>query len=76
MEEELDALTDPELAAVMVMLLVTASVVLIRGGGVYIMGQYHQPLWMIWIILASDLFVRGILVYGRFLQGGWKKIRV
>jgi Na+-driven multidrug efflux pump len=61
---------------VMVMLLVTASVVLIRGGGVYIMGQYHQPLWMIWIILASDLFVRGILVYGRFLQGGWKKIRV
>jgi putative MATE family efflux protein len=61
---------------VMVMLLVTASVVLIRGGGVYIMGQYHEPLWMIWIILASDLFVRGILVYGRFLQGGWKKIRV
>ena len=28
------------------------------------------------VVLASELFVRGTLIYGRFWQGGWKKIKV
>jgi putative MATE family efflux protein len=29
-----------------------------------------------WVAMLVDLSVRGLLVAGRFLQGGWKKIRV
>jgi hypothetical protein len=35
-----------------------------------------QSLPIIWIVLASELFIRGILMYGRFAQGGWKKLEV
>lgn len=59
-----------------VMLITMLSIVLLRFGGVYIAGQMKQPLTVLWIILATDLFVRGVLVYGRFLNGGWKRIKV
>jgi Na+-driven multidrug efflux pump len=60
-----------------VMLLTMISIIVLRFGGVEIVGGIlHKPLPYIWVILASDLFVRGILVYGRFLHGGWKKIKV
>jgi Na+-driven multidrug efflux pump len=36
----------------------------------------NQPLPVIWIVLATDLFVRGLLIYARFLHGGWKRVRV
>ena len=62
--------------AVSVMILTTVSILLLRGGGVFVLGRYNAPLWAIWIVLATDLFVRGLLIYGRFLQGGWKKIKV
>jgi len=60
----------------MVMLITTLSILVLRLGGVYVLGQFHQPLPVIWMVLATDLFVRGILIYGRFLHGGWKRIKV
>jgi putative MATE family efflux protein len=59
-----------------VMLITTVTILLLRGGGVWVLGRLHQPLWVIWIVLAADLFVRGVMVYGRFLHGGWKRIKV
>jgi hypothetical protein len=41
-----------------------------------VLGQLHQPLTVIWVLLATDLFIRGALIYGRFLHGGWKRIKV
>jgi len=31
---------------------------------------------IIWIVLASELFLRGSIMYGRFLHGGWKHVTV
>ena len=60
-----------------VLILTMVSILCFRVGGVVIVGGIlHKPLPYIWVILATDLFVRGILVYGRFLHGGWKRIRV
>jgi len=59
-----------------VMLITLGSILVLRLGGVWVAGQLHQPLPVIWILLASDLFLRGILIYGRFLHGGWKRIKV
>lgn len=59
-----------------VMLITMATMLTVRFGGVLILAHFHQPLPVIWILLATDLFIRGILIYGRFLHGGWKKIKV
>jgi putative MATE family efflux protein len=59
-----------------VMLISTVSILGVRLGGVYVAGHFHQPLPVIWIILASDLFIRGALIYARFATGRWKQIRV
>jgi putative MATE family efflux protein len=59
-----------------VLLITTSSIFALRFGGVWIAGQLHKPLPFIWILLATDLFVRGVLIYGRFLHGGWKRIKV
>lgn len=60
-----------------VMMLTLVSVLLFRVGGVVIVGGVmHKALPYIWIMLATDLFIRGILMYSRFLNGGWKKIKV
>jgi putative MATE family efflux protein len=60
-----------------VMLLSLVSVLIFRLGGVMIVGGYfHQPLPVIWIVLAADLFIRGVVIYIRFVHGGWKKIEV
>jgi putative MATE family efflux protein len=61
---------------VAVMVMTTVSIVLLRFGGVWVCGRLGQPLPVIWMVLVTDLFVRGLLIYGRFLQGGWKKIKV
>jgi Na+-driven multidrug efflux pump len=52
------------------------TILAIRLGGSYVAFRLHQPLPIIWILLASDLFIRGTLIYGRFLNGGWKRIKV
>ncbi len=60
-----------------VMLLSLISVLILRLGGVMLVGgHFQQPLPVIWIVLASDLFFRGVVIYARFLHGGWKKIEV
>ena len=58
------------------MLITMVSILTLRLGGVWLLGYYRQPLPVIWMLLAADLFVRGALVYGRFLHGGWKRIKV
>jgi Na+-driven multidrug efflux pump len=59
-----------------VMLITTVTILLFRFGGVTVLGKLQQPLWVIWIVLATDLFIRGGIVYARFLHGGWKRIKV
>jgi putative MATE family efflux protein len=60
-----------------VMALSLASILLLRFCGAIIVGNvFHQGLEAIWIVLATELFIRGCLAYGRFLHGGWKKIKV
>ena len=60
-----------------VMLLSLSSSVFIRLGGTLIVGAWlKQPLTAIWIVLSAELFIRGVLLYGRFLHGGWKHIKV
>jgi putative MATE family efflux protein len=53
------------------------SIVLFRFGGVMIVALvFHRGLTVIWIVLASELAIRGSLMFGRFLHGGWKRIEV
>ncbi len=60
-----------------VMICALTSVLFIRFAGVIIVGNVlHMGLAAIWVILATELFIRGCLAYARFLHGGWKKIRV
>ena len=50
---------------------------LLSLGGVLVVGWWlHMGLAAIWVVLAAELFVRGALIYGRFLHGGWKKVEV
>ena len=59
------------------MLITTVSILAVRLGGVTYAGAYlHKPLDVLWMILAADLFVRGVLVYARFVHGGWKRVKV
>ena len=60
-----------------VMVLSLISVVGLRFVGVMIVGGWlHMSLAAIWVVLASELFLRGLLVVGRFWQGGWKRLKV
>jgi putative MATE family efflux protein len=54
-----------------------ASILGLRLSGAVIAGWWlHQGLAAIWIVLAAELVVRGSLVYGRFLHGGWRTAKV
>lgn len=60
-----------------VMYLQLASILTLRLGGVLIVGLWlHWGLVAIWVVLASELAVRGILIYSRFANGGWKRVEV
>lgn len=49
----------------------------IRLTGVLLMTHvFHATLPTIWLLLSADLLLRGILLFLRFVQGGWKKIEV
>ena len=61
----------------MVMCMTLISVLCIRFAGVLIVGLWlKMGLVAIWCVLASELFIRGLLIYGRFLHGGWRRIQV
>jgi len=60
-----------------VMLINLASIIGIRLIGVIIVGYYLRlGLGAIWIVLCTDLFCRGCLMYLRFLHGAWKHVEV
>ncbi|HEY7091238.1 MAG TPA: MATE family efflux transporter, partial [Tepidisphaeraceae bacterium] len=60
-----------------VMLLTTASVFCFRLLGVIIVAQYLKlGLAAVWIVLASEMMVRGAVMFIRFQHGGWKRITV
>lgn len=49
----------------------------VRLTGVLILTHlFHASLPTIWLLLSADLFLRGVLLFARFAQGGWKKIQV
>jgi len=60
-----------------VMVMSLFSVLALRLGGVLIVGLWmRMGLAAIWVVLATELFIRGALIYSRFLQGGWKHVQV
>lgn len=60
-----------------VMMLNLTSILGVRLlGGIAVGVWLHMGLAAIWIVLAIELGVRGSLIYGRFLQGGWRKVEV
>ena len=60
-----------------VMIVSLVSVIGVRFLGVLMVGGYlRMSLAAIWVVLASELFLRGALAYGRFVQGGWKHVKV
>jgi putative MATE family efflux protein len=60
-----------------VMCLNLSTIIGIRFLGVLIVGLWlKEGLVAIWIVLASELFLRGTLTFSRFIQGGWKRIKV
>ena len=60
-----------------VMVINLASILFVRLAGVlFVVGWLHLGLAAIWVILASELTIRGLLVYVRFRHGGWSRARV
>lgn len=59
------------------MWLTYGSTFLVRLPGAYVLG-----IWMgwgidgVWIALCAELVIRGFLFAGRYLQGGWMRVRV
>jgi putative MATE family efflux protein len=59
------------------MILNLSSIVVLRFGGVMLVTLvFHRGLTIVWIVLACELFIRGMLMFGRFSHGGWKHIQV
>lgn len=60
-----------------VMLINLASILFVRLIGVLLVGcWFHLGLAAIWVVLAAELTLRGLLVYARFRQGGWRHVSV
>ena len=60
-----------------VMVLNLCTVIGIRLAGAIIVGYWLRlGLGAIWIVLATELSIRGLLVFLRFFHGGWRHARV
>lgn len=59
-----------------VMLLNLTSILLIRCGGIWLLGWMGTNLSQIWMVLCAELVVRGGLMVGRFATGRWIHLRV
>ena len=60
-----------------VMILNLATILTLRlVGAILVAYVFKLGLAAVWVVLASELMLRGILVFGRFLQGGWKRAEV
>jgi len=61
----------------MVMILSASSVFLVRLFGVIVaVHVFHAGLGGVWLVLCGELLCRGLLMFIRFANGGWKKIAV
>jgi Na+-driven multidrug efflux pump len=62
---------------VAVMVINLLSTLFIRLAGVLVVVFiFRQGLLAVWIVLASELFIRGVLGWLRFEQGGWRHMKV
>jgi putative MATE family efflux protein len=60
-----------------VMCINLSSTIGLRFTGVVIVGLWLRlGLAAVWMVLAGELFIRGVLIYLRFLGSGWKKIAI
>jgi putative MATE family efflux protein len=60
-----------------VMIINLTSIIFIRFAGVMIVGFYlRMGLGAIWVVLCTDLLCRGVMMYLRFLHGGWRTVQV
>ena len=60
-----------------VMIINLASIIFVRLAGVlFVVWWLHMGLAAIWVVLASELTIRGLLVYVRFRHGGWRHVKV
>lgn len=60
-----------------VMLLLLVNMFLVRMLGVFLVAHvFHLGLVATWMVLSSELMLRGIVMFGRFIHGGWKRITV
>jgi putative MATE family efflux protein len=58
-----------------VMCLNLATIIGLRFTGVLIIGLWLKlGLAAVWIVLAGELSIRGMLIFARFVHGGWKKL--
>ncbi len=62
---------------VAVMLINIASQLGLRLVGVLVLVKgFRYGLEAVWIVLASELTIRGVLIAARFVHGGWKHVKV
>lgn len=62
---------------VAVMLINIASQLGLRLVGVLVLvNVFRYGLEAVWVVLASELTIRGALMAGRFVHGGWKHVKV
>ena len=60
-----------------VMMINLGSTIFVRLLGVLIVAHvFHGTLAAIWVVLSLELTCRGVLIYWRFVHGGWRYIRV
>ncbi|HWE03288.1 MAG TPA: MATE family efflux transporter [Tepidisphaeraceae bacterium] len=60
-----------------VMLINLASIIGLRLVGVVFVTLFlHRGLEAVWMVLCIELNLRGLFIFARFLQGGWKNVKV
>jgi Na+-driven multidrug efflux pump len=60
-----------------VMYLTLVNLFGVRLLGVFIVARVLKlDLAAVWMVLAGELMIRGAVIFGRFVHGGWKKISV
>jgi Na+-driven multidrug efflux pump len=59
------------------MLINLASTIFLRLAGVLVVVfAFGGGLAAVWAVLAGELFIRGVLIFIRFEQGGWRHKQV
>ena len=46
------------------------------AGAMIVVFYFKQGLAAVWVVLAGELFLRGVMAWVRFEQGGWKHLEV